>query len=360
MLWTVRNPTLPVLPGAIQPNTSATPDRVALGFFADTWSQTACTGYNLHSITARTTAREDGMAQTFVERLAAGEAMVADGATGTNFQHMGIRAGVPPEDWVFDEPDKVLSLHRAFVEAGSDIILTDTFGGTRLRMRDSSYADRAPELNRRAGELARQAASEREGVLVAGSMGPTGSLLEPFGPLTHEQVVKTFAEQAGALAEAGVDFLLIETMFALEEAEAAIEGARQASDLPIVCSFSYDRGVHTMMGLTPTKVVEALKSSGVVAIGANCGQTLEFTEQIVHEMVAANPGLPLWVKPNAGLPKAGMDPPEYDVDPGQMADFALRFVHAGAQIVGGCCGSTPAHVKAIAEAVRAEVGAAGD
>jgi 5-methyltetrahydrofolate--homocysteine methyltransferase len=295
------------------------------------------------------------MAGTFLERLKAGEVLVADGATGTNHQHNGLRPGVPPEEWVFDEPEKVLTLHRAFVAAGSDIILTNSFGGTRIRMRDSKYANRAPEINRQAVELAREAAAMRDGVLVGGSMGPTGSLFQPLGPLVREQAVETYAEQAAALTAGGVDFLLLETMFALDEALAAIEGVKQGSHLPVVCTFSFDRGVHTMMGVKPVQVVEALKPLGLAAIGANCGQTLDFMERIIQEMVRASPGLPVWAKPNAGLPKGGMILPEYDVEPEDMARYAVRYVRAGAQIVGGCCGNTPAHVAAIARAVQTEV-----
>lgn len=291
------------------------------------------------------------MARSFVERLQAGEVLVADGATGTNHQLRGLGLGVPPEEWVLDEPDKVVELHRAFVEAGSDIILTNTFGGTRLRLRDSKYAGRAPELNRRAAELARSAASGRDDVLVAGSMGPTGTLCEPLGELTHADAVANYAEQAAALVEGGVDFLLLETFFALEEALAAIEGARDASDLPLVVSFSYDQGTRTMMGLRAAQVVEALAPLGLAAIGANCGKTLDAMAQIVEEMAVMKCGLPLWIKPNAGLPRMVGDIAEYDVGPEQMADYAVRYVQAGAQIVGGCCGNTPAHVAAIVRAV---------
>lgn len=301
------------------------------------------------------------MAKSFLERLQAGEVLVADGATGTNHQHDGLKPGVPPEEWVFDEPAKVLELHRSFADAGADIILTNTFGGTSIRMRDSKYEGRAPELNRRAVELAHEATSHREGVLIAGSMGPTGSLFQPFGPLVEEQAVEAYAEQAAALTEGGVDFLLLETMFAMDEALAAIEGVKQGSDLPLVCSFSYDRGVYTMMGVKPKQVVEALRPLGLAAIGANCGMTLEFMEQVIREMVAEDSGLPIWAKPNAGLPKGGTILPEYDVGPEEMAQYAAAYVRAGAQIVGGCCGNTPAHVAAIAQIVKggAEAGAGG-
>jgi 5-methyltetrahydrofolate--homocysteine methyltransferase len=292
------------------------------------------------------------MPGSFIERLTAGDVMVADGATGTNYQNMGMEIGVAPEEWVFDRPDNVLALHRAFVEAGSDIILTCTFGGTRIRMRDNPYADRAPELNRRAVTLAREAAAARPGVFVAGSMGPTGMLCEPLGDLMHADALATYAEQAAALTTGGVDFLLLETFFALEEATAAIEGVKQVSSLPLIVSFSYDQGTRTMMGLRPAQVVEAIAPLGVAAIGANCGKALDTMVTVLDEMLAACSGLPLWIKPNAGLPRMVGDVAAYDLTPEQMGEYAARFVRAGAQIVGGCCGTSPAHVEAIARAVR--------
>ena len=290
----------------------------------------------------------------FLERLNAGDVLVADGATGTNLQIMGLKAGTPPEDLVMDNPDILLTLADRFVEAGSDIILTCTFGGTRLRMKDSKYVDRAPEVNMRAVDLARKAASKRDGVLVAGSLGPTGALMVPYGPLTPDDARATYAEQAKALADGGVDLLLIETMFALEEATAAFEGARSASDLPIVVSFSYDRGVRTMMGVKTSQVMKTYTDLGAVAIGANCGTTLENMEKVVAEYGAANAGFPLWVKPNAGLPHmdAATNRALYDVTPEMMGEYAKKYVGMGARIVGGCCGSTPEHVTAIARAIK--------
>lgn len=290
----------------------------------------------------------------FLERLNAGDVLVADGATGTNLQIMGLKAGTPPEDLVMDNPEILLELASQFVAAGSDIILTCTFGGTRLRMKDSKYVERAPEVNTRAAELARKAASKRDGVLVAGSMGPTGSLLVPYGPLTPEQAFTSYAEQAKALAEGGVDLLLIETMFAFEEATPAFDGARSATDLPIVVSFSYDRGVRSMMGVKPTDVMKIYKEKGAVVIGANCGTTLENMGKVVGEYAAAAPGFPIWAKPNAGLPRmdAATNRAIYDVTPEMMGEQAKNFVAMGARVVGGCCGSTPEHVAAIAKAVH--------
>ncbi|MBI5301118.1 MAG: homocysteine S-methyltransferase family protein [Chloroflexi bacterium] len=292
------------------------------------------------------------MALSFLERLQSARVLVADGATGTNLQVAGLGLGVPPEEWVFDEPEKILALHRAFVDAGSDIILTDTFGGTRIRLRESKYLDRLVEVNQRAVQLACQAASARPGVLVAGSLGPTGLLLEPFGELTHDDVANAYAEQAAALTEGGADLLVLETFFALEEGTAAIDGVKRASKLPLVVSFSFDQGTRTMMGLTPTQVARALVPRGITVLGANCGRSLDEMTQVVAEYVAANTGLPLWIKPNAGLPRMDGDRSVYDTTPETMGEYAKRFVAAGAKIVGGCCGSSPAHVAAIARAVK--------
>ena len=292
------------------------------------------------------------MKRTLIERLAAGEILVADGATGTNLQAAGLGLGVPPEEWIFDEPDKIRALHRAFVDAGSDIILTCTFGGTRIRLRESAYQDRVVELNKRAVHLACEAASARADVLVAGSMGPTSILLEPLGELTHAEAANAYAEQAAALTEGGVDFLLLETFFALEEAIAAIEGVKRASSLPLVVSFSYDQGTRTMMGLTPSQVAAAIVPLGVAAIGANCGKDLDSMEKIVAELAGRKTGLPLWIKPNAGLPRMDGDRPVYDMPPEKMGEYTQRFIQLGAQIVGGCCGNSPAHVAAIARAAK--------
>jgi 5-methyltetrahydrofolate--homocysteine methyltransferase len=290
----------------------------------------------------------------FLERLNGGEILVADGATGSNLQKMGLRPGQPPEDLIIDNPDILFKLESSFVEAGSDIILTCTFGGTRMRMKDSKYQDRAPEVNIKAAELARKAASSREGVMVAGSMGPVGGLLKPYGPLDAEDVKATFAEQAKALTEGGVDLLLIETMFSFEETTAAFEGAKSVSDLPIVVSFSYDRGTRTMMGIKPKDVIKRYSEMGATVVGANCGTTLENMEAVVNEYKATLPNFPLWVKPNAGVPHMDIETElgVYDMTPEDMAKYAKKYVELGAKIVGGCCGNTPEHVAAIAKAVK--------
>ena len=289
----------------------------------------------------------------FLERIQSGEILVADGATGTNLQNVGLISGQTPEAWVLEQPEKILALAESFVDAGSDIVLTCTFGGTRLRLRESSLAERVAEINHRAAEIARKAASKRSNVLVAGSLGPTSLLMKPYGPMLPDEAAATYEEQAKALAEGGVDLLVIETMFALDEAKAALEGARRVTDLPIVVSFSYDRGVRSMMGTKPTQVATTYPALGANAIGANCGTTLENMETIIKEYKSAAPDAILWAKPNAGLPELGEDNQAiYKITPEEMGAFAKKYVEAGAKIVGGCCGSTPAHVAGIVRAVK--------
>ena len=290
----------------------------------------------------------------FLERLQSDEILVADGATGSNLQKMGLKPGKPPEDLIIDDPDTLLKLASSFAEAGSDIILTCTFGGTRMRMKDSKYQDRTPEVNIRAAEIARKAASLRSGGLVAGSMGPVGALIKPYGPLEADDVRATFAEQAKALADGGVDLLLIETMFSFEETTAAFEGAKSATDLPIVVSFSYDRGTRTMMGVKPKDVMKRYTEMGATLVGANCGNTLANMELVVKEYAATVPNFPMWVKPNAGVPHMDIETEQgvYDMGPEDMATYAKKYVELGARVVGGCCGNTPEHIAAIVGAVK--------
>ena len=286
---------------------------------------------------------------SFTTMLAQGDVVLADGATGTNYQAMGLGLGVAPEEWVLDEPDRVRELHRRFADAGSELVLTCTFGATSLRLEDGALAGRAREVNARAAELAREAVGG--GRLVAGSLGPTGQLVEPYGALTRGPCVDAYAEQARALADGGVDLLVLETFFALEEALWAIEGARSATDLPVVASFSFDQGTRTMMGVSPADVVAAVEPLDVTALGVNCGRSLADTDTVVEELVAAA-GIPLWVKPNAGIPRVVGDTVVYDADPETLAQHVRSYVELGVAVVGGCCGTTPEHVAAIARALR--------
>ena len=291
------------------------------------------------------------MNKDILTRLQSDSVIVADGAMGTMLQAAGLPPGASPEGWLLDNPDAVRDVHRAYVEAGANLILTCTFGGTRARLERSGLAERLAEINRRAVEIAREAAGDE--VYVAGDIGPLGEFLAPLGKMTYEQAVAIFAEQAAALAQAGVDVLYIETMSDLNEIRAAVEGAQQAGlDIPVFATLSFDSHGRTNMGVRPEQAAEMLVSLGVAAFGANCGATLEMTEGAVAKMHAIAPQALLIAKPNAGKPRLVEQEVVYDAMPEDMAEYARKFVALGARVVGGCCGSTPAHIAAIAAAVK--------
>jgi len=277
--------------------------------------------------------------------------LIADGATGTMLQKAGLAPGAAPERWNLERPDAIRALHRGYIEAGADLILTNTFGGSAIRLRRDGLEDRAAEVNRMAARIAREMAGETVGVL--GDIGPTGEMMQPLGALSFEEAVAAFAEQASALAEGGVDAILIETMSDLEEVRAAVEGVRKATDLPLLVTLSFDTRGRTMMGVKPERAAKALLSLGVDVMGANCGRTLSETLEAVLKMRAVAPDATLMAKPNAGLPHAEGGDLVYDVTPEIMAEYARRFVEeAGVRIFGGCCGSTPDHIRAVVAALR--------
>ena len=286
----------------------------------------------------------------FRERLAQASILVADGATGTMLQQAGLPAGAAPERWNLENPAAIRALHRSYIEAGADLVLTNTFGGTRVRLERDGLGEKTHAVNLAAAQLALEVAGDR--ALVLGDIGPTGQLLAPLGTLTYEAAVATFAEQADGLAEGGVDAILIETMSDLREARAAVDGARQVTELPILVTMSFDTKGRTMMGVKPEKAAETLWALDVDLVGANCGRTLSETLEAIRKMHAAVPEAVLIAKPNAGLPHARDGDLVYDVTPDIMADYARQFVEAGVRIFGGCCGSGPAHIAAIAEALK--------
>jgi len=276
--------------------------------------------------------------------------LVADGAMGTMLQAAGLQPGTPPELWNRENPDAVRAVHAAYVQAGADIILTNSFGGSRVKLQRSGLADDAAHLCRLGAEIARQEAGDS--VFVFGSMGPTGELMRPLGLLTFEEAKDAFAEQAAALAAGGADAILVETMADLQEGRAAIEGAHSGCSLPVICTFSFDRGQRTMMGVTAADLA-SLWNNGLLAIGANCGHSLDDTLAVIDQLRTLLPDATLMAKPNAGVPRLGEDgKTHFDVGPEEMAKFATRYLEKGVRIIGGCCGSTPEHISRIASVVR--------
>jgi 5-methyltetrahydrofolate--homocysteine methyltransferase len=291
---------------------------------------------------------------SFLSRIKNNEILVADGATGTNLIERGLPSGTTPETWVMDRSEQVIQLHKDFINAGANIILTSTFSATSLRLKGSLLEGKAVEVNHRAVELAKIAIGSSQ-VYIAGSLGPVGQLLKPFGPLEIDDVKSAYAQQANALTDAGVDMLVIETQFDLGEIKAAIQGTREVSNLPLVVSLSYDRGKRTMMGVSPTQAGKELEDQPIDMIGINCGHSLEDN---LHNLVELHKVTtkPIWFKPNAGLPHLDVTGKTvYDVSPRQMAEKVSSWLAEGAQIVGGCCGTSPEHLTEIAREVAHHV-----
>lgn len=285
--------------------------------------------------------------------LQTSDVVVADGAMGTMLLKAGLEEGTLPESWNVDEPEKVAAIHRAYLDAGSRILLTNTFGGTRFRFSRHGAEDRVYELNHAAAVLLRTVVDESGIVaIVAGDIGPSGKVLFPVGDLDYEEAVDGFEEQARGLIDGGVDVIWIETMADLEEVRAAVEGVRRISDsIPIIMSMSFDTHGHTVMGVPPDVAATTLGSLGAIAVGGNCGTGPEELLQALEIMRSVAPKAVLVSKANAGAPRFVSGQTTYDADPATMAQYALDAKQAGAQIIGACCGSTPEHIHAMAQAL---------
>ncbi len=294
------------------------------------------------------------MSNRFIDLLETKSVVLADGATGTNMFALGLASGDAPELWNVDHPDRVALLHQSFVDAGSDLFLTNSFGGNRHRLKLHKSEQRVAELNEAAARIARDVAdaAPRE-VIVAGSMGPTGELFQPLGALTMEEGIAAFEEQARALADGGVDVLWVETMSSREEVEAALNGAA-VTGLPMVCTLSFDTNGRTMMGITPAEFVALCRELGPspAAYGTNCGVgPAEVVAGILGLRGAAHDDDLLVAKANCGIPEFIDGAIRYGGTAELMADYACLAVDAGARIVGGCCGTTPEILRAMRDAL---------
>ena len=282
--------------------------------------------------------------------------LLADGATGSNLFDRGLQSGDAPELWNSEHPDRVAQLHRAFVEAGADIILTNSFGGTRQRLKLHKAEARVAELNATAARIARtEAGRAGRTVLVGGSMGPTGEILEPLGTLSFDAARDAFAEQAVALASGGADIIWIETMSSVEETEAAITGAR-SSGLPIVATLSFDTNGRTMMGITPSELAGLHRKHALAACGSNCGTgPAELVACILNLATASDPSAVLVAKANCGIPQFVDGAIRFNGTPELMAEYARLSLDSGARIIGGCCGTTPEHLRVMRQALETHV-----
>jgi 5-methyltetrahydrofolate--homocysteine methyltransferase len=291
---------------------------------------------------------------SLLDRLAGGAILVSDGAMGSLLQSQGLPAGTAPESWNRERPDVVRGVAAGYFAAGSDVVLTNSFGGSPLKLTRHGLAGDAAELNRLAAGLAREAAGP--GRYVAGSVGPTGRILaDEGGDANVSELYEAFVVQVAALAAGGVDAICVETMSSLPEALAAVRAAREATTLPVFCTFSFSagrRGFRTMMGVTPELAARAAADAGADVVGTNCGNGIENMIEIVRQMRAAVPDRPILAQANAGMPELVDGTTVYPETPEFMAERIGAMIEAGAGIVGGCCGTTPAHIAAIAAAAR--------
>ncbi len=277
-------------------------------------------------------------------------ALASDGAMGTMLQEAGLTDGGSPELWNVERPEEIEKILESYASAGASFITTNTFGGTRGRLGMHGLESRVEELNKAGAAIARKVADRHPGVFVMGDIGPSGDLMEPMGTLTLDSGKELFAEQIRGLVAGGVDAILIETMSDLGEVEAAVNAAHEvAPGLPVIVTLSFDTNLRTMMGVKPAAAVTQLAAMGVRIIGANCGRGVDEMLLIAKELVGARPeGVFIITQSNAGLPKLQGDVFIYDGSPEDMADYARQMVELGINIIGSCCGSTPAHTRAIA------------
>jgi 5-methyltetrahydrofolate--homocysteine methyltransferase len=287
-----------------------------------------------------------------LDRLAAGKVLVADGAWGTMLHSKGMTSDDCPEEWNVSHPEAVQSVAAAYVEAGADIVLTDTFGGSRPKLEKMGMADRLEELNAAGAKNSLAVIGDS---IVGASVGPTGEFMEPLGLMTEEQMTAVFAEQIKALIDAGAPVICIETMSAIEEACCAVKAAKSIdANVDVCATMTFEKsptGYHTMMGVTPAAAVEQLTAAGADVVGSNCGNGIEQMIEIAEEMRAANAEVPLLFNSNAGLPEIVKGETVFRMTPEEMAAKVPDMVAAGANIIGGCCGTTPAHIAAIKAAL---------
>jgi 5-methyltetrahydrofolate--homocysteine methyltransferase len=290
------------------------------------------------------------MTRDWKKRLFSRGILVLDGAWGTEMIKRGLVPGECPELWNLNRPDDIRAIARAYREAGADIILTNTFGGNYFKLKKAGVSSKVREINRKGVELSKQMAEDS---LIFASIGPTGEFLKPLGMATEDEMISSFSEQVKAFVEGGADGVIVETMTDLNEAKCALKAVKESSTLPVAVSMTFDKGEKgyaTIMGITPGKAVVELEKAGADIVGANCGFGIQNMVEIAPIIRPATT-LPLWIKPNAGSPQLEEGKTVYRETPEEMARLIPDLIKAGVSMMGGCCGTTPEHIRLIAKEV---------
>ena len=289
---------------------------------------------------------------TIVDAVKSGRILISDGAWGTFLQKKGLEPGECPELWCIDRPEDVLDVAQGYISAGADMVEADSFGGTSFKLEHFGLAERTAEINEAAAKISRQAAGDSNWVIA--SIGPTGKMLV-MGDVTEEELYNSFKEQAIALEKGGADAVCIETMSAIDEAELAVKAAKENTNLEIIATFTFEKTLNddyrTMMGVSPVDAAHAMIVAGADIAGTNCGNGMERMVEIVKEMREVAPNTPILVHANAGLPQIVDGVDIFPETPEDMAKQVGDLISAGANIIGGCCGTSPAHIKAMKEAI---------
>ena len=281
--------------------------------------------------------------------------LLLDGAMGTMLQVYGLQSGECSEEWNISHPEVVQKIHQEYIRAGADVILTNTFGANRIKLRSFGNENNIQKINEMAVNIAKgtidKERSLEKRIFIAGSVGPTGKILEPYGDLKVSEVYKNYKEQTVILEKAGVDLIILETFFDLEEIKTALKAVKENSDLMVIASMTFDKNLKTIYGVDPERAVIVLESEGADGVGANCGTGPVILYEVLKIMKKVSKTY-LMVEPNAGMPELVKDKVLYPAAPKIMADYTEKFVKLGVNLIGGCCGTTPLHIKAMSDKIK--------